>query len=107
VSSNRPKGSKAPGGLKDNLTFRRLCSELDKLAPERRAKFMNDFLTRQEKETGKTVMLRPDQVAQILGLPGSTIRRWLREGKIKGVKMGRLWLIHKDEMNRILEESKG
>jgi excisionase family DNA binding protein len=68
---------------------------------------MNDFLTKQEKETGNTVMLRPDQVAEILGLPGSTIRRWLREGKIKGVKMGRLWLIHKDEINRILEESKG
>jgi excisionase family DNA binding protein len=68
---------------------------------------MTDVLTKREKETGKAVMLRPDKVAELLGLPGSTIRRWLREGKIKGVKIGRLWLIHVDEMNRILEESKG
>ena len=68
---------------------------------------MTDFLTKQEKETGKTVMLRPNQVAELLGLPGSTIRRWLQEGKIKGVKISRTWLIHKDEVSRILEESKG
>lgn len=106
MSSNRPKGSKAPGVLKDTFTFRRLCAELGKLAPERRAKFMGEFLAKRREESGSAVMLRPEQVAELLGLPGSTIRRWLREGRIKGVKISRLWLIHKDEVKRILEESK-
>jgi len=47
-----------------------------------------------------------DKVATILGVPSSTMRRRLREVRIKGVKNSRTWLIHKDEVNRVLEESK-
>jgi excisionase family DNA binding protein len=106
VPGQGPKNRQTLGGLKDDFTFRRLCAELDKLAPERRAKFMGDFLAKKGEESGGAVMLRPEQVAELLGLPGSTIRRWLREGRIKGVKISRTWLIHKNEVNRILEESK-
>ena len=47
-----------------------------------------------------------DEDATILGVPSSTMRRRLREVRIKGVKNSRTWLIHKDEVNRVLEESK-
>lgn len=38
-------------------------------------------------------LLTPEQAAEYLNLPVSTVRKWLRQGKIKGVKLGRLWRI--------------
>jgi excisionase family DNA binding protein len=47
-------------------------------------------------------MLDPKTAARILGKPEGTVRRWLREGQIRARKLGRSWLIPRDEINRIL-----
>lgn len=88
-------GSKPQIPLKDNFLFKRLCNEIDKLSPDRREKALAHI----EEKT----MYRPDEAAAILGVPADTIRRWLRNGKIRGTKIDRLWLVPKAEIVRITE----
>lgn len=44
-----------------------------------------------------TKLLTPREVAGYLGLQPRTITRWCREGKIGGVKVGRVWRIAPDD----------
>lgn len=37
--------------------------------------------------------LTPDQVAEQMQVSRVTVMRWLRAGKIKGVKLGKLWRV--------------
>ncbi|MBW1842444.1 MAG: helix-turn-helix domain-containing protein [Deltaproteobacteria bacterium] len=37
-----------------------------------------------------------------LGVPQSSVRRWLKTGELRGTKMGKKWLIPASELNRIL-----
>ena len=43
-------------------------------------------------------MLTVDQVANLLKMKPTTIRTWLKEGKLNGVKVGREWRVTKDEL---------
>jgi len=36
-------------------------------------------------------LLTPEEVAEHLAVSPKSIRKWLREGKLKGVRVGRLW----------------
>lgn len=46
----------------------------------------------------------PEEVAEILTLSPNTIRKWLREGIITGIKVsGKAWRIKQSELNRLLE----
>jgi len=41
---------------------------------------------------------------QITGVSGSTIRKWLKDGDLKGIKYGkRKWLIPMGELQKILK----
>lgn len=44
------------------------------------------------------------QVAEILRVHADTIRRQIRKGNIKAIKVDRHYLILEDELNRLLEE---
>ena len=44
------------------------------------------------------------EITGILKMDPSNIRRYLREGKIKGVKIGKKWLITEEELKRVLSE---
>ena len=35
----------------------------------------------------------PEQIAQLLQVNVVTVHRWLRDGKLKSVKLGRLWRV--------------
>jgi excisionase family DNA binding protein len=42
------------------------------------------------------------EAAEILGISEFTVRVWLRDGKIIGKRVGRLWRINKESVNAIL-----
>jgi len=48
-------------------------------------------------------LLKPEEAAEILGVNPGTVRRWLREGKLKGVKVGRLWRITEEDLKAFIE----
>ena len=48
-----------------------------------------------------------ETVARALLVKPDTLRGWLRTGKIKGVKVGRLWRIWKRDFEAFLSEDEG
>jgi len=48
------------------------------------------------------VYYTPRQVADILKVKETTIWQWLKEGKLKGVHLGRLWRIRQSQLNEFL-----
>jgi len=49
-------------------------------------------------------LLTTQEVAQALRKSPHQIRRWIKEGLIKGVQVGRTWRIPASELDRILRE---
>lgn len=56
--------------------------------------------------TEKTRMLRSGEVAKRLGLHPLTVRRWVKEGKIAGVPIGRETRIPITEVERLLGDQR-
>jgi excisionase family DNA binding protein len=50
--------------------------------------------------------LTPQEVAQRLRRNEQTIRRYLREGRLHGIRMGRRWLITDADLQRFLWEQR-
>jgi len=48
----------------------------------------------------------PQEVAKKLKIDMSTVYRWIREGHLKAVKVGRGWRISESELNRLLSGSR-
>lgn len=44
----------------------------------------------------------PEQVARLLQVRTITVHRWLREGKLKGFRIGRLWRISHSHLEEFL-----
>jgi len=44
-----------------------------------------------------------DDLVEILPINALTIRTYLREGKIKGQKLGKLWTVEKADLEKFLE----
>ncbi|MEW6674330.1 MAG: helix-turn-helix domain-containing protein [Thermodesulfobacteriota bacterium] len=42
-----------------------------------------------------------------LGVPQSSVRRWLKSGELLGTKMGKKWLIPASEIERLVNPPKG
>lgn len=49
-------------------------------------------------------MLKAKEAAEILHLNERTVRRWLNDGRIKGVKFGQEWRVSEEELERIKKE---
>lgn len=43
----------------------------------------------------------PEEAAEFLRVTPRTVREWLRTGRLKGVKAGRLWRVPEDELKAI------
>lgn len=50
------------------------------------------------------MLLTPKEVAEKLRLSEQTVLRWLRNGKLKGVKAGRLWRIREEDLQEFIKE---
>ena len=51
---------------------------------------------------GEIVLLRPEEVARKLNISTRSVLRLLYEGKIKGVKIRRVWRVDRGSLNRYL-----
>lgn len=49
-------------------------------------------------------LLTPDEVAEYLQIPVRTVRLWLREGSLKGIKVKTLWRIPEEELEKFLRQ---
>jgi excisionase family DNA binding protein len=47
--------------------------------------------------------LSPEEVAEKLSVQPDSVRIWLRNGSLKGIKLGRLWRVPETEIKRFLE----
>jgi excisionase family DNA binding protein len=43
-----------------------------------------------------------EEASRLLKLKVDTLRKWLAAGKLKGRKLGRRWLVHVSEIQRLL-----
>lgn len=49
-------------------------------------------------------VLTVDEAARALRVSPESIRRWLRDGLIQGVKFGHVWRVARDEVLRVMQE---
>lgn len=52
----------------------------------------------------KESLLTPEEVAAHTNVSTVTVGRWLREGKLKGVKAGRQWRVRERDLEDFLQE---
>lgn len=49
-------------------------------------------------------LMTPEQAADYLAVAPKTMRDWLRTGRIRGVKVGRLWRVRLSDLEAFIEE---
>ncbi len=50
-------------------------------------------------------LYKPEEVAELLGYSKKTIRRWLQQGTLPGVKVHTEWRIREDDLINFLKEN--
>jgi excisionase family DNA binding protein len=45
------------------------------------------------------------EIAEKYNLKSRTVLSWIRQGKLKGVKLGDLWRVHKDDLGEFIKDS--
>lgn len=48
-------------------------------------------------------LLTPEETAERLAVSPKSIRKWLRQGKLRGIKIGRLWRIRECDLESFLD----
>lgn len=46
----------------------------------------------------------PEEAAKIIRVTAAAIREWIRNGKLEGIKTGRLWRIKETKLKKFLSE---
>ena len=59
-----------------------------------------------DREVPKPRLIKPEEAAYRLGVSTLTIKKWLRNGKLPGVKVGHLWRVDEEDLERFIEERK-
>lgn len=49
-------------------------------------------------------LLKPEEVAERLAVSPKMIRAWLRDGKLPGIRLGRLWRVDPEALERFIRE---
>ena len=56
---------------------------------------------------GTEKLLTVKDAAKVLLVKPTTIRKWLKASKLKGMKMGRLWRVRESELEAFLSGGEG
>ena len=48
----------------------------------------------------------PEEIAEQYSLKPGTVRLWIRQGKLKAVKLGNLWRIREEDLNEFIKQEK-
>lgn len=59
------------------------------------------------KEEKPTRLLTPEEAADRLNVSPMTVRKWLRSGKLRGVKVSVLWRVRESDLDAFIEEKRG
>jgi len=59
------------------------------------------------KEEKHTRLLTPEEAADRLNVSPMTVRKWLRSGKLRGVKVSVLWRVRESDLDAFIEEKRG
>ena len=49
----------------------------------------------------------PEEIAEQFNLQAQTVRLWIRQGKLKAVKLGALWRVSEEELQRFIKAGQG
>ena len=53
-------------------------------------------------------LLSPEKVAELLDVSPHTIRAWLRDGTMKGIKLGgKMWRVREKDLEEFLRQGEG
>jgi len=51
-------------------------------------------------------LLKPEEVAEKLGVSPQTVRKWLAKGYLKGIRVGKLWRVSEEDLKKFLYPEK-
>ncbi len=54
----------------------------------------------------ETRLITVNEAADRLALSDDTIRKWLRSGRLKGVKVSRVWRVYEEDVAKIEREGR-
>lgn len=88
--------------IRQDPEYQALRRELQNLSPERREAFQT-MMKEESKKEAMPEFISPQEFAEKTGVTSNTVRRWIREGIVKGKKIGpRKWFIPREELGRML-----
>ena len=47
----------------------------------------------------------PQEIAEKFNIKPRTVSAWIRQGKLKGVKLGDLWRVHRSDLQAFIKDS--
>lgn len=50
-------------------------------------------------------LLTPEEIAEMLSVTTRTVCDWLRSGRLRGVKAGRLWRVSREDLDTFLRRA--
>lgn len=53
----------------------------------------------------KSTYYSPEDIAKHFNVKPDSVRKWIREGKLKAIKLGRIWRIPEVALQEFIEES--
>ncbi|MDN4593206.1 helix-turn-helix domain-containing protein [Polycladomyces subterraneus] len=48
-------------------------------------------------------LLKPNEVAEQLSVSLVTVKKWLREGRLKGVKVSGMWRVYESDLEEMIQ----
>lgn len=89
--------------IREEPAYQELVVLLKAQKPERQALLVETLEhLASEEEAEERGVYRVEEAAKVLGVKPNAIRVWLRQGKLPGKKIGKLWMIPKDAVNTFI-----